>query len=164
MMQLADLQAVATNIVVISVALLAITIIMFSSAWQGFLHYIGLLSVQGRRDISPSMFWLNLLFSAFFGTLIAMAYIGPDLVQLVIVFVMLGLAVIGIVYFAFIFVWNILRHRRLPRFRRSKEPDVEEWEKVGTLAYSASVFNLVLAAFSFAFSVLAVTDTTVGSA
>lgn len=163
MMQLADLQAVATNIVVISVALLAVTIIMFSSAWQGFLHYIGLLSVQGRRNIATTIFWINVIFLAVFGVHIAMAYIGPVIVQIVIFSVMLALAAIEIVYLTFVFVWNILRHRRLPRFRRSREADTEEWEKIGTLAYSASVFNLALAVFSFAFSVLAATDATVGT-
>ena len=163
MMQLAELQAFATNIVVISVALLAVTIIMFSSAWQGLLHYIGLLSVQGRRDIATTMMLLNVAFLALFGVFIAMAYVSPDMVRVVIFFVALVIAVVEILYLSFIFVWNILRHRRLPRFRRSREPDVEEWEKTGTLVYSASVFNLVLATLSFAFSVLAATDTTVGT-
>ena len=162
-MQLAELQSVATNIVVISVALLAVTIIMFSSAWQGFLHYIGLLSVQGRRDISTTIFWCNAVFFAFFGVFIAMAYVGPDMVQIAIFFGALVLGAIEIVYLAFIFVWNILRHQRLPRFRRSKEPDVEEWEKIGTIAYSASVFNSVLATFSFAISVVTAMDATVGT-
>ena len=162
-MQLAELQNVATNIVVISVALLAVTIIMFSSAWQGFLHYIGLLSVQGRRDIATIILWSYVFFFAVFGVYIAMAYWGPSLVGIVVFLVLLVLAVIEILYLAFIFVWNILRHRRLPSFRRSKAPDVEEWEKTGTLAYSASVFNLMLATFSFAVSVLSSTDATVGT-
>ena len=157
-----ELQVLATNIVVISVALLAIALAVLSHAWHRFLHYSGLLSAQGRRDISG--FLTGLLVASFtvYGALVAMGIVGPDLVQMIIFIVVLGIDIVGIGYLAFIFIWNIIWHRRLPRLRRSKEPDVEEWEKMGMLFYSTSMFNLLLAAFSFTISVLAATDTTVG--
>ena len=163
MMQLAELQAVATNIVVISVALLAVAIIMFSASWQGLFNYIGLLSVEGRRDIATMIFWSYVFFATVFGVYIAMAYWGPNLVRIFVFLVLFVFSVVEIVYLVFIFVWNIVRHRRLPRLRRSKEPDVEEWEKAGMLAYSTSVFNMVLAVFSFAVSLLTAMDATVGT-
>ena len=164
-MQLAELQSVATNIVVISVALLTVTIVVSSFAWRGLLHNTGLLSLQGRREISAAIIWVNAVFFTFFGFVIAMAYVGPDMVQIVIFFGALILGAIEMVYFAFIFFRYILRHRRLPRFQfsRSKEPDVEGREKVGMVVYSASVFNLTLATFSFAFSVVTAMDATVGT-
>ena len=162
-MQLAELQAVATNIVVISVALLAIALAVLSHTWQRFLHYSGLLSAQGRRDIRNLLTGLLAASLIVYGSLIAMGIVGPDLVQMVIFVVVLGIGLFGIGYLAFIFIWNILWNRRLPRFRRSKETDVEEWEKTGMLFYSTSMFNLLLAAFSFTVSVLAATDTTVGT-
>ena len=161
-MQDAELQAVATNIVVISVALLAITLAVLTNAWQRLLHYIGLLSTQGRRDISNLLAGLLMASLIVYGALIAMGIVGPDLVQAVIFFVVLAIDIIGVGYLAFIFIWNIVWHHRLPRLRRSKEPDVEEWEKVGMIFYSASTFNLLLAAFSFTVSVLGATETTVG--
>ena len=164
-MQLAELQAVATNIVVISVALLAVTIIMFSSAWQGFLHYIGLLSVQGRRDISNPLVGFLVVSLIVYGALIAMGIIGPDLVQSTFLVVMLGIGLFGIGYLAYIaaiIAWNLIRHRRLTGLQRSREPDVEEWEKLGVLSYSTAVFNLLLATFSFAISVMGAMDTTAG--
>ena len=165
-MQLAELQAVATNIVVISVALLAVAIVMFSAAWQGLFRYIGLLSAQGRREISNLLSGAIVVSSIVYGALIAMGIVGPDLVQSTFLVVVLGIILFGIgylVYIASMIAWNILWHRRLPRFRRSKEPDVEGWEKAGMLAYSASVFNLLLATISFAFSVVSAIDTTVGT-
>ena len=160
-MQDTVLQDMATNIVVISVALLAVTIFLFAAAWQGLFQYVGLLSVQGRRDVSAMIFWSFVFFSAVFGVYIAMYYFGPEMVRIFIILGVYLLAVIEFIFFAFIFVWNILRHGRLPRFSRSKEPDVEEWEKVGMLAYSSSVFNIVLSVFSFVFSLVTAMDATV---
>ena len=74
-MQFAELQAVATNIVVISVALLAVTIIMFSAAWQGSSHYIGLLSAQGRRDINNLLVGSLVVSLIVYGVLIAMGIV-----------------------------------------------------------------------------------------
>ena len=116
-MQDTEMQIVATNIVVISVALLAVTIIMFSAAWQGLMHYIGLLSAQGHREIATMIFWSYVFFSAVFGVYIAMAYWGPNLVRILVFLVLLVFAVIEIVYLVFIFVWNIVRHRGLPRLQ-----------------------------------------------
>ena len=129
MMQFAELQAVATNIVVISVALLAIALAVLSHSWQRFLHYTGLLSTQGRRDISNSLTGLLVASLIVYGVLIAMGIVGPDLVQSAFLVVMLGIGLFSIGYLAFKFIWNIIWHRRLPRFRRAKEPDVEELEK-----------------------------------
>ena len=161
-MQGTELQVLATNIVVISVALLAIALAVLSHAWQRFLHYSGVLSVQGRRDISSLLTGFLVASIAVYGALVVMGIVGPDLVQAIIFLVVLGIDLIGVGYLAFIFIWNIIWHRRLPSFRRSREPDGEQWEKVGMIFYSASMFNLLLAAFSFTVSVLAATDTTVG--
>ncbi len=163
MEQVAGLQALATNIVVISVALLAVTIFAISAAWRGLLHYIRLISVQGRRDIANTIFWFYMASFAAFGAVIAMYYVGHDMMQIIVFFGMLALAAIGIVYSAFRFVWDILRNRKPRRFQRSKEPNVEELEKLGTLVYSTSVVNLALATFSFAFTVFGATDATVGT-
>lgn len=162
-MQLAELQSVATNIVVISVALLAVTIVIFSSAWQGFLRYIGLLSLQGRRDIRNILTGFHVASLVVYGSLIAMSIVGPDLVQTVIFLAVLAIDILGIGYLAFTFIWNIVWHRRLPKFRPSREPDVEEWEKSGMLFYSTAMFNLALATFSFTISVVGAIDTTAGT-
>ena len=165
-MQDTGLQVFATNIVVISVALLAVAIVMFSAAWQGFLRYIGLLSAQGRRDISNLSLGSVVVSSIVYVALIAMGIVGPDLVQSTLLIAMLGIGLFCTGYLAFIAamtVWNIIRHRRLPRLRRSKEPDIEEWEKAGMLAYLTSVFNLLLATISFAISVMSAMDATVGT-
>lgn len=164
-MQDTAMQVIATNIVVISVALLAITLVMLSHTWQSFLHYLELLSTQGRRDISNLLVGFIVVSSIVYGALIAMGIVGPDLVQSAFLVVMLGIGLFSIGYLAYTaatIVWNLIRHRRLPRFSRSKEPDVEQWEKMGVIFYSTSVFNLLLATFSFAISVIGAMDTTVG--
>ena len=161
-MQDAELQVLATNIVVISVALLAIALAVLSHVWQRLLHYTGILSAQGRRDISNLLTGLFIVSFAFYGALVAMGIVGPDLVQMIIFFIVLGIDIVGVGYLAFLFIWNIIWHRKLPSFRRSREPDVEQWEKAGMIYYSTSMFNLLLAAFSFTISVVTATDATVG--
>ena len=156
------MQVVAANIVVISVALLATTLVVLSPTWQGFLRYIGLLSAQSRREIRTPLYYSLGVSAAVFGSVIAMGIVDPYLVQSAAFFVMLGLAVLGIGYIAVLFTWNLLRHRRFPRFRRSEEPEVKPWEKAGTLAYTLSLVHLVFAAFLFAVCVIGAIDTTVG--
>ena len=164
-MEDAEMQVIATNIVVISIALLAIAIVMLSHAWRSFLHYFGLLSAQGRREISNLLVGFIVVSSIVYGSLIAMGIVGPDLVQSAFLVVMLGIGLFSIGYLAYtavIIAWNLIQHRRLPRFSRSKEPDVEEWEKMGVIFYSKSVFNLLLATISFAISVIGAMGTTAG--
>ena len=164
-MQDAEMQFIATNIVVISVALLAIVLVILSHTWQSFLHYFGLLSAQGRRDISNLLLGFIVVSSIVYGGLMAMGVVGPKLVQSAFLVVMLGLGIFSIGYLAYtaaIVVWNLVWHRQLPRFPHSKEPDVEQWEKFGVIFYSTAVFNLLLATISFAISVMGAMDTTVG--
>ena len=164
-MQDTEMQAIATNIVVISVALLAITLVMLSHTWRSFLHYFALLSAQGRRDINNLLIGFILVSSLVYGALMAVGVVGFYTVQSVVLVVVLGLGLFGLGYLAYIAViiaWNLIRHRRLPRLQRSKEPDVEEWEKYRVIFYSTSMFNLLLAAFSFAIAVIGAMDSTVG--
>ena len=164
-MQETEMQVIATNIVVISVALLAIALVMLSHTWQSFLHYSALLSAQGRRDISNLLLGLMVVSFIVYGALMAMGIVGPDLVQSAFLVVMLGISLFGIGYLAYIgaiIAWNLIRHRRRPRLQRSKEPVVEEWEKFGLIFYSTSGFNLLLATISFAISVIGAMDPTVG--
>ena len=83
---------------------MAIALAVLSHAWQRFLHYSGLLSAQGRRDISNLLTGILAASFTVYGALVAMGIVGPDLVQTVIFFAILGIGLVGIGYLAFMFI------------------------------------------------------------
>ena len=155
------MQDISASIVVISIALLATTLVLISPTWRGLLSYVQLLSAEGWQDIKTPLFYALVLSTLVFGAAVAMGIVGPVLVQSVVLLVMMGICVLGICYFIVISLWRFVRRQPLIDGGQPQQSDLESWEKYGAMAYTASLAHLVLAAALLAICMLESIDTAV---
>ncbi len=131
------LQGISTNIVVISIALLAITFILIQPAWRGVLRYNQILSPDDRRDMRTPLcvvFALSVL--AILPT-ISMGLVDPILVQNIEVIITLGLGASAGVYYTVVLLRDVSR-----RPTKDAESKSRYWRKTGTISYFLSAFHL----------------------
>ena len=159
------MQATATNIVLISIALLATVLIVLPHAWRGFLKSDQVLSRESKRKIRAPVLLVAGFSVAGAIALMSMGRLGPDFVAGAVLLISCGVAVLALVYAAVIAVWHRIERQhnknvcQVPRTTVESSTDADG--QFITVFYAGALVQLFLTLVALSMSMLGPIDAAV---
>lgn len=148
------LRQIASDISIISVALLGVTFILLSIAWRGFIQHWLTMPREQRRPLVRVSFIMILPILLPIGVASAVGAYWPTLAQSSVMLVMMLLAVIATIYILF------SGFRKLYKYLLKKQGEPVPIKLDGTaIVYSYSLILLAIAVFCNAFALLGTINT-----
>lgn len=143
-----QMRTIASDIVVISIALLGVTFILIALAWKGFEPRFAVLTRDQRRAILRILLVTNIPTLAPMAIVTVVGVYAPDMVQVSYFLVFLVLTAMALVYLLAVGVQRLLRHLSS---RKANQPPAIKPNST-TLLYTYSLLLLTIAIFCVVFS------------
>ena len=136
--------AIATNIILISIALVAATLIVIVPGWRHFCAYRENLNESEFGQIRWFMIAIALLSLVMYAIVLAMGLFGVELVRSVVILAAFTFSILGLIYLAVIIIWRVMRTRSLPSFKMATDTEPGAVKQLGFLAYGAALFHFFM--------------------
>ena len=153
------MQGIATDINLIAIGLLAVTLLMMPHPWKNFRHYYTHMSSDNwNAAVRPALICGGFSLATFLISIV----MGLFVFELVSDAIAVGLVVLISLVLIFTLVsWasNFLRNRSLPKINWSNGPSAALPDNLFAFVYSLSIIHFALAILFIAFSMLASVDT-----
>ena len=146
-MEVQTSQTLATNIILISIALVAATLIVINPVWRSFRACRKSLSNTDLGEIKWVVAAICVLSALIYGTNIAMDLFGAEVVQSVVhlaIFSFIALGLIAVVVISVWRFWRAFRERSWPNINWSTEFDPKQSRQTQYAVSGASLCNLVM--------------------
>ena len=163
-------QSIATNLVIISIALLAVTTVLTSPAWRGTLRYIrlieqGLISNESKAVIRRTSPWLLFLSIAIPFAAMIEGIFGVAVMLLIadiIVIVTIAICVIAPIIAVVLFLFKPDIRNRIKNINWKMEANNGDWQAIGGFMHLFALWNFVLTIGLLTVCLISALDTAIG--